>query len=234
MSFPIGPDAFTGANGTELHAYNASWTQQRSDVAEIQSNAAILRAGGSEGAYKWDGDTFTNPDGYVQAAMPNPTNYGGVTFRMTGTSNGTVNGYVVLYDGGSLDLQTVTNGTRANLQTGMGSIASGDTLKLEVVGSSLKVYVNGVQVGTTVTNSAFSTGQPGMYWIGSGLALDLWTADTIPTGGGGGGGSPTYPQLERGIRGLARGVAGGIARSFVRKDRIFVPAYATYDLKAAA
>lgn len=52
--------------------------------------------------------------------------------------------------------------------------------------------------------------------------------------GGGPPASPTYPQLERGIRGLGRGLAGGLARSFVRKDRIFIPAYATYDLQAAA
>lgn len=184
MGFPVGPDAFTAANGTELHAYNAGWTQQRSDVVEIQSNAAILRGGGSEGCYKWDGDVFTGNQ-FAQAVIPNATNYGGLTVRMTGTSNATVNGYVALYDSTAIDLQTVTNGTRANLQTGMGAIANGDTLKLEVIGTSIKVYINGAQVGTTVVDSSFSTGQPGMYFIGSGLTVDTWTADTIPTGGGG-------------------------------------------------
>ena len=66
-----------------------------------------------------------------------------------------------------------------------------------------------------------------------------WTNDDFCTniafalipGGGGPPAGPTYPQLERGIRGLARGLSGGIARTFERRDRIFVPAYAW---KAAA
>lgn len=184
MAFPVGPDTFTVADGTELHAYNASWTQIRSDVAEIVSNAVVLRAGGSEGAYKWDGDTFT-ADGYVQAKIVNASNYGGISFRTTGTSNANYNGYLALTDGGAIDLQIVTNGTRAGIQGGMGSIANGDTLKLEVVGSSLKVYVNGVQVGTTSTDSTYSSGQPGMWWLGAGAtSIDNWTADKIPSGGG--------------------------------------------------
>lgn len=192
MGFPVGPDTFTGASGTELHAYNAGWTQIRSDVAEIDSNTAVLRAGGSEGAYKWVTDTFT-ADGYVQAKIVNASNYGGVGFRLTGTSNATFNGYLALTDGGAIDLQLVTNGVRSGLQGGMGSISSGDTLKLEVVGTSLKVYINGVQVGTTVTDSTYSSGQPGMWWLGAlATSLDLWTADTIPSGGGGGGGGKPW------------------------------------------
>lgn len=52
----------------------------------------------------------------------------------------------------------------------------------------------------------------------------------------GGGSSVTYPELERGTnRGSNRGRNTGIARSFVRRDRIFVPAYAVVgELREAA
>jgi hypothetical protein len=40
------------------------------------------------------------------------------------------------------------------------------------------------------------------------------------------GGGVTYPRLERAQRGVNRGRNGGIARSFVRRSRIFVPVYA--------
>jgi hypothetical protein len=236
MGFPTGPDPFTGANGTELHTYNAGWTKQTTDQVSIQSNTAQLTGGGSEGAYKWDGDGAFANDQYAQAVYANTGNYGGVTVRMSGVTTATTNGYIALVDAGKIDLQKITNGTRSNLQAQMtGAVANADTVKLEVIGTAIKVYVNAVQQGTTVTDSSFASGQPGIYFLNSlACALDDWTADTIPTGGGGGGGSPTYPQLERGVRGLARGLAGGLARAFVRRDRIFVPAYAGYALKAAA
>lgn len=66
---------------------------------------------------------------------------------------------------------------------------------------------------------------------------DFWNGFTITftDAGGGGGATITYPELERGIRGLTRGVVPGLARSFVRRDRIFVPAYAVVgDLRVAA
>lgn len=192
MGFPTGPDAFTGANGTELHTYNSGWTLQTTDVGEIQSNTATMRAAGTESAYKWDGDGAFTADQYAQAVYATVGNYGGVTVRMTGTSTATLNGYIALFDGSTIDLQTITNGTRANLQGGMtGTVANGDTVKLEIIGTSpcnIKVFVNTVQIGTTVTEgtATFSSGQPGLYFLANAnsLHLDLWTADTIPSGGG--------------------------------------------------
>src|SRR6185369_16120486 len=118
MSFPVGPDAFTAANGTELHAYNAGWTQQRTDPAEVQSNAAGLRGGGSEGNYKWDGDTFT-ADQYAQAVIAVENNYGGVAVRMTGTTNGTVCGYICIYDSHKISIQRIDNGSRSVIVGGV-------------------------------------------------------------------------------------------------------------------
>lgn len=194
MPYPVGPDTFTAADGTELHAYNAGWTQQRTDVAEVMSNVAQLRGGGSEGAYKWDGDTFT-ADQYVQAKVATASNYGGVTVRATGLSNATYCGYVALYDGGVIDLQRIDNGVRSNLQAGIGSISAGQTLKLQIVGTTLKVFVNGSQIGTDQTDATYATGQPGMYWLGgAAMAMDDWTADTIPSGAG----SSATAEMPRG------------------------------------
>lgn len=186
MGFPTGPDTFTGSNGTELHTYNSGWTLQTTDVSEIQSNTATMRAAGSESAYKWDGDGAFSADQYAQAKYSTVGHYGGVTVRITGTSTATLNGYIALFDGTAIDLQKITNGTRANLQAGIGTVANGDTVKLEVVGTSIKVYVNGAQIGTTTTDSSFSSGQPGLYFLSNAnsLHIDDWTSDTIPSGGG--------------------------------------------------
>lgn len=74
-------------------------------------------------------------------------------------------------------------------------------------------------------------------WGPPSLTGSVYIADAVVSflSAGGAPASPTYPQLERGIRGLARGVAGGIARTFERRGRILVPSYAVLgDLKAAA
>jgi len=192
MALPA-TDSFTGTSGTQLHTYNASWTEQRASDLHCEISGAgggtpnTVRAaatGGSEAAAKWDGDTFT-ADQYSQAKAVNASNYAGPTVRMVGVTAAAENGYVALIDGLAIDLQRIDNGVRTNLQGGIGSIASGDTLKLEIVGTTLKVYVNGVQVGTNQTDSNYATGQPGIAFIGSGAELDDWMADTIPTGAGG-------------------------------------------------
>jgi len=193
MSLPV-TDHFTGTSGTDLHVYNAGWTEQRASdtVCEISGvgggsgNTAWGKPGGSEAAVKWDGDTFTG-DQYAQCKAVNASNYGGPTVRQTGTTVATQNGYLALIDGFAIDLQRFDNGVRTNLQGGIGSIGAGDALKLEIVGTTLKVYVNGVQVGTNQTDSTYATGQPGMYFNGAASSeLDDWTADTIPSGGGAG------------------------------------------------
>lgn len=96
--------------------------------------------------------------------------------------------------------------------------------------------------GAVLNNTTWPAGEVGAALTFATTTLTLtftspgyWTmAHLFVSQGGVAPPTVTYPQLERGIRGLARGVAGGIARSFVRKDRIFVPSYATYDLQAAA
>lgn len=104
-------------------------------------------------------------------------------------------------------------GTIADACLGVGSVNFGAAL----------AYFD--QTAATAQNPTWTVGANGSVLLAMSVVFSY---------SGGGPTAPTYPQLERGIRGLARGVGGGLARSFVRKDRIFVPAYATYDLKAAA
>lgn len=85
-----------------------------------------------------------------------------------------------------------------------------------------------VQAASGSIAGTFTAGSAAQDWITSVAAFKA--------GGGGGGATVTYPELERGTnRGSNRGRNTGIARSFVRRDRVFVPAYAVVgDLKVAA
>lgn len=120
-----------------------------------------------------------------------------------------------------------------------------------VIGSCAN-YTGGTQpsAGAGFTSRRFDTGIDGPFALGTedisatgASTVVSFTNDDFCTNvayalvpGSGGGATVTYPQLERGIsRGVNRGVGTGIARSFVRRDRIFVPAYVVLgDLKAAA
>ena len=192
MPLPV-TETFTDTSGTTLHAHNAGWTDQRAadTVCEISGvgggtpNTCRAKAGGVEAASKWDGDSFA-ADQYAQCTAVNGANYGGPTIRQTGTTAATQNGYLILISGAALDIQRMDNGTRTQLQGGLGSVVAGDIVKIDVVGTTIKAYVNGAQVGTNQVDSSYATGQPGMYFNGSQSAeLDDWTADTIPTGAGG-------------------------------------------------
>ena len=97
---------------------------------------------------------------------------------------------------------------------------------------------------STVTNSTLidntATNDIGLgYNLGT-ASITVTMSDSANTHGNvavrivaaGGAAAVKYPQLERGIRGLGRGLAEGLARTFVRKDRIFVPAYSSRAVKA--
>lgn len=144
-------------------------------------------------------------------------------------------------------------GTGTNTDMTAGAISTAQALELLVLFASQNNLTGACTAGTDFTLIDGSMNSGGNVfggceeYITSGVLTGYVAHMTSPSNIGfttvvaafkASGGAPpsvTYPQLERGIRGLARGVAGGIARSFVRRDRIFVPAYAVLgDLQAAA
>lgn len=107
-------------------------------------------------------------------------------------------------------------------------------------GASQTYVAAGVNTNTSSIESGHSEqaaagASTTMTWTmqASGGAWGQVGVSLLPSGGA--PASPTFPQLERGVnRGSDRGRNMGIARSFVRRDRIFVPVYAVLgDLKAA-
>jgi len=61
--------------------------------------------------------------------------------------------------GGTFETWKVLSGTATsiNVTTGVGTVAAGDTVKAEVIGSAIKVYVNGVQK-VSFTDASITTG----------------------------------------------------------------------------
>lgn len=183
-----------------------------------------------------------------------PTVGGAEAWFLTGNSRATFAGICALAISGCAASPTVTH-TESGATSSTPSAGS-----LGAAGNLVVTAVADYTATVSSIGSSFAITDQSDYTVGNNIGIaaawqnlvggvagavnPTWTLSGAPTASavqaiaftpaGAGPTAPTYPQLERGIRGLARGVAGGIARSFVRKDRIFVPAYATYDLKAAA
>jgi hypothetical protein len=71
------------------------------------------------------------------------------------------------------------------LQDYVTTAADGDIFKLEVIGSNIKTYKNGSQIGTTQSDTTYATGAPGIWMYNTGSReLDDWVG--LDVGGGGG------------------------------------------------
>ena len=84
--------------------------------------------------------------------------------------------------------------------------ANGDTLKCEANGSSISAYRNGSSQIGPITDTAISSGvRAGIWCYGVSVGyLDNFEAADLSAGGG-----IKYTQLERNVRGMARGMWGG-------------------------
>lgn len=71
-----------------------------------------------------------------------------------------------------------------------GTLAAGDTIKLELASGVLTASKNGVQVNATQAVSSFTGGQPGIFGNFTGFdSFDSWNGGDL----GGGGGGPVIP-----------------------------------------
>lgn len=76
-----------------------------------------------------------------------------------------------------------TSGTRVSVGTPASAVAANSVVKLECIGTSIKVYDDGVEIIST-TDSDLSGGQPGVWAYGGASsfgALDDWEAGDVET-----------------------------------------------------
>jgi hypothetical protein len=178
MALPA-TDTFTGTNGDPL---SANWTVQVG-TWQIISNTAYSGNAAFPNIAWWDADTF-NDDQYAQGKIGTLSNGGGVAVRLDSGGDG----YYLSVNsagGGEVTLNRLDAGSATTIQTITGlTIASFDTWRLEVTGTTLKVYQNGVQRGTNQTDATHTTGAAGMTITGSNDAQ----IDDFEGGNLGGGG----------------------------------------------
>lgn len=180
MALPAS-DTFAGTG-----ALSASWTNAVNSLTRVGGIAEVGTDGVDCYAF-WNADTF-NADQKSSVVLGGTetagSNWFGATVRASGTG-ASHQCYVVYTDGstgaGHFELAKYVGGVYTVLANYGTTLAIGDTLELRVAGTSLSVWKNGVQVGTSSTDSGIASGAAGMYAFhtatSAAMGNDSWTGD---------------------------------------------------------
>ena len=172
MTLPVS-DNF---NRTNANPAGGNWTPATTNVIQILSNRLVGVSG--FGFSYWNADTPLGAQ-WASCKMPNSAaRSGGPAVRIQ-VGTGTREGYRYNVNDGTLS--KYVGGTGTVLQTITDTPSTTAVYKLEAIGSTIKVYKDGVQIGTDVTDTAWSSGSVGVWHSASSAEIDDWAADTAGT-----------------------------------------------------
>ncbi len=187
-------DTFTGTDGTALQAYSADWTRHTSysvNSVIIGNRAICLASGGS--AYWHSGspasaDYSVSCDIYVAEYSPS-FSYAGVIGRSSTAANTFYHARHGV--GAGWQLYRAVAGAFTLLGSAAGPLTAGSTyaLKLDMSGSTIKMFVDGVALATANDTQITAAGKPGIRFSNNsailgtdGLHLDNFSADEAGAG----------------------------------------------------
>jgi hypothetical protein len=176
MALPA-TDDFNRANAATL---GANWTDQNAGMS-VSSNKAVPTGGAFSQAY-WNADIFDD-DQYSQAVLgeigfASSAQYVGALVRASGAASN--NDYMLYADFSDVYLGKWVAAAFSLITTFSGQSTVGATYRLEVEGTTLRGYKNGVQLGTDQTDSALSSGSAGVMGFNSGTArMDDWEGGNL-------------------------------------------------------
>lgn len=191
-------DLFTGVDGTELTAYNASWTRHTSYTVNSQlvSNR-VRKSDVAPSAYYHSGAPASADYRVSVDIIPKEANAGMGSLAAVGRVDTAANTmYMAQYIGDTTDgwqIFKLVAGTFTQLGSTAAQALTADTtynLKLEMIGSAVKLYKEGSATALiTVTDTAITAaGKAGFRFRGvdtpsatTGIHLDNFSADDATT-----------------------------------------------------
>lgn len=214
----------TGGSSVSLSVYSANWTIERGTFI-VSNTADDCRSTGSgiTCLARWNADTFDADHRSTAKISASPSGlYPGVAARVQA---GAATGYTLLVSNDYWEFDRLNAGTETVLDSGSGTIASGDVIRLEVettdvstvqlryyhapaadpTNFTLRATYNDTD-GSRITTAGYA-GVSGYSDNGSTVGVDDWEGANLA--GGGGGGGITLAQVERGrtiCRGMGRGM----------------------------
>ncbi len=173
-------DTFDRANGGLGGAWTAVSSTFQIVSQHVEPPATSTNTQARLTSWSGGGDQWAE----VAVTVAGATSGGGPVVRV---GNGGANLYLVDYNGRSDHrLYRVLGGVYADLGGWATPASAGDVVRLEAIGSTIRVLVNGVQK-LSVTNAEVTGGIPGIYGfkgVGEQLQLDTFGASSPGAGGG--------------------------------------------------
>lgn len=186
MALPAS-DLFSGSG-----ALSASWTNAINSLTKA-AGWAIEGADDVDCLAFWNADSFGVDQSVTVTVgqLGSGTGYIGPAVRCDAASGG--NCYNFNTDGssgsGHSEFAKIINGTYSGLKVVAVTFTVGDTITLEVSGSTLTLKKNGSLVDTVATGGQLTGGSAGMYVFHSAASpsagIDDWTGDNLAGVGGG-------------------------------------------------
>jgi hypothetical protein len=178
----LGSDAFTRADNPA--SLGANWTPDAgpSNVFGVVSNQCVPQSVGSDAASIWNAATWPN-DQYSQVV---------ITGMSAGDGDQSGGGVTLRADAGFHNLYRIVVNRRAANNVSIARIISdvyslrnqrtvafnsGDTFRVEIQGTTIRMYVNGVQVGADFVDAGGpASGSAGLFYSSTTAAIqfDSW------------------------------------------------------------
>lgn len=183
----LAADDFNRADAANL---GANWVliQGIANHQGIFSNAADLAVASARNGDAYNGGVTWPNDQYAQAkvvTMPDATGTWGVVVRAEAVGGAQRIFYAAGVSPGDQGdnftrIWKFVNNTYTNISSsGANDISVGKTVRLEVVGTTLTCFVDGVQK-TQITDAAIASGKPGIYSVHN--AIDVALFDDFEAG----------------------------------------------------
>lgn len=175
----LASDNFDRANENPIAS---PWVSSGQVSMQIVTNVAVSVNAAQDGAAYY---TLSWPNNqYSQATINTTATAGGGTgcglsFRQTNSSNGY---RVVIDDAGSnnVELGKFVSGSFSSIWVRTSAFTTGDTFRAEISGTTIKVFVAGVQVGADTTDSSLSSGNVGIaYSSNETCSIDNWSGGSL-------------------------------------------------------
>lgn len=178
-------DTFTYSNGNLATVSSAKWTALSGFLDGVVASNEVIGSGSSDNAdviTSWSGGNDHYSEVTFHAAGTFPSFPSGPTVR----SNAVDAAYLLAVVNGSISVYKMPAFTVLAGPTVV-TTADGDVWRIEATGgatTTLKVYRNGVQQGSNITDSssALTTGKPGIFANGATCTpLTAWAAGNFST-----------------------------------------------------
>lgn len=190
-------DNFNRANESPVAA---PWTKNGTGSnLNLTSNALAKPLSGDDVFYYYSGSWNNDQSSQVLYVSAFTDDDWGPAVRIG--SGGTLNGYFYdQYNGGRVLLKWVS-GSLSVIESPSGATATGVPYKLDVAGSTIRYYDNGVEhANSPATDTSLTSGSPGVFVYGPGGSLDDFLATGEVASGGGSLSYQPHPMRHLVIR----------------------------------